>query len=191
MSRAKQNAVAISCAIDWENVPLATRSEAEVQAWIKRTRGVDIDIETIRHRKMIMGLRVESRLQRKEGEISVHAVADGNFCATFYLAGEPHKGPGEDKNRGARQREASDEDPEGADVRRRDLVTADGWRKLLDCPVCGEPCRTIKPMPMDNEYPFPWWVEGETGTCQCGAELVVDVDDGRAWLEERTEKEGL
>jgi len=33
----------------------------------------------------------------------------------------------------------------------------------------------------------PWWEDGEYATCQCGAEVIVDVEDGIASLELRGE----
>lgn len=62
------------------------------------------------------------------------------------------------------------------------LVTKDGYRNWLDCPVCTEPCRTIAPFKRNAEHPYPWWEEGMTGKCQCGAELEVEAEDGRAWF---------
>lgn len=66
-------------------------------------------------------------------------------------------------------------------------VTANGWLKQLDCPVCGEPCRTIPPLPPDPEHPYPHWTENDEGICQCGAAVVVKVDD-YAYLDEKQEK---
>lgn len=69
-------------------------------------------------------------------------------------------------------------------MRRRELYTADGWRKLLDCPACGEPCRTMRPFPREAAYPHPWWQDGDEGTCQCGARLIVRADGEVAQLAE-------
>jgi len=41
---------------------------------------------------------------------------------------------------------------------------------LLYCPRCGDECQTMPSGPEGT------WFEGECGTCQCGAKLVVDVD---------------
>jgi hypothetical protein len=60
----------------------------------------------------------------------------------------------------------------------------EGYKKLLDCPACGEPCKTITPYRPTPEHPYPWWQEGDYGTCQCGAELSVVADGERAWLAE-------
>jgi len=49
-------------------------------------------------------------------------------------------------------------------------VTKDGYRTRLDCPACGEPCRTLRPRHRCAEYPHPWWEEDDAGTCQCGAD---------------------
>jgi len=63
-----------------------------------------------------------------------------------------------------------------------------GYQDLLDCPACGEPCQTMPPHHPTMEYRYPWWEAEEYGTCQCGAEVVIDADEGRAWLVVRTEK---
>ena len=63
-----------------------------------------------------------------------------------------------------------------------------GYKELLDCPACGEPCQTMPPNRPTVEYPYPWWEEGQDGTCQCGAEVVIDADRELAWLVARTEK---
>lgn len=59
---------------------------------------------------------------------------------------------------------------------------SDGWSKTLDCPVCGEPCATMPPYRPNSEYPHPWWQDGDSGVCQCGAELTVDADGELAHL---------
>lgn len=71
------------------------------------------------------------------------------------------------------------------------LFTDDGWRNWLDCPRCGDACEEMPPnRPTDPRHPYPWWEEGDTGTCRCGAPLTVIVDDGRAWLRDDEEDEG-
>jgi hypothetical protein len=68
-------------------------------------------------------------------------------------------------------------------------------REFLDCPACGELCTAIPscqvahldcmaevPRNLDHS-----WCEDRVGTCACGAKLHVDVDDGRAHLEEDDE----
>ena len=69
-----------------------------------------------------------------------------------------------------------------------------GYRSLLDCPACGEPCAEIPPceggghLGCQAESPVtPSWCEERAGVCACGARLHVVVDDGRAWLEEEEE----
>jgi hypothetical protein len=65
----------------------------------------------------------------------------------------------------------------------------------LRCPACCEPCTTIlccrdaheectadAGMWLDRDEPS--WCEDRRGTCQCGASLYVDVDDGHAYLVE-------
>jgi len=59
--------------------------------------------------------------------------------------------------------------------------------ELLDCPVCDDPCQTLPPHPPTMHSSHEWWEEGEYATCQCGAEVIVDVDDGIASLELRGE----
>lgn len=61
--------------------------------------------------------------------------------------------------------------------------TKDGYKKLLDCPECGELCKGMLPYQSTPEYPHPWWQDGDTGTCQCGASLIVRADGERAWFE--------
>jgi hypothetical protein len=61
-------------------------------------------------------------------------------------------------------------------------VTADGYLKLLECPACEEPCKGFPPYRRTSEYRFPHWMDGDHGTCQCGAELRVEADGERAWL---------
>lgn len=61
-------------------------------------------------------------------------------------------------------------------------VTADGWKKWLDCPSCGEPCKAMPPYHRDAEYPFPHWIDGDMGTCECGCDVRVQADGERAWL---------
>lgn len=65
------------------------------------------------------------------------------------------------------------------------MTTIDGYSETLDCPACGEPCKTIGPYRANSEYPFPHWQDGDSGTCQCGAELFVEADGERAWFVER------
>ena len=61
--------------------------------------------------------------------------------------------------------------------------------KLLPCPVCGEPCQTLPSRPPTMYCSRPWWEDGECGTCQCGAEVIVCAEDGTvAWLERRRVK---
>ena len=58
---------------------------------------------------------------------------------------------------------------------------------LLNCPACGEPCKGVPARrPRSPRFPEPWWEEGMCGVCQCGAEVIVDADGDRAWLEEYT-----
>jgi hypothetical protein len=67
--------------------------------------------------------------------------------------------------------------------------TDDGWRNLLDCPRCGDPCAEMPPYPPRHPGGHPTWQEGDTGTCACGAPLEVLVDDGRASLHDTEEEE--
>jgi hypothetical protein len=55
----------------------------------------------------------------------------------------------------------------------------------LDCPACGDPCTAIPPYRPTPQWPSGWWQDGDEGTCDCGAELVVDADGECAWLRER------
>ena len=58
--------------------------------------------------------------------------------------------------------------------------------ELLPCPACGDPCRTLPPHRPTMYCRHPWWEDGEYATCQCGAEVIVDAEDGTAaWLELR------
>jgi hypothetical protein len=65
----------------------------------------------------------------------------------------------------------------------------------LDCPVCGLPCEAILSCQdahldcLANDGDLcredePMWCEEREGTCECGAKLVVRVDDESAYLEE-------
>lgn len=65
---------------------------------------------------------------------------------------------------------------------KRKLVSAGGWRRALDCPRCGTACWAIPANQPNSEYKHPWWADGETGTCGCGARLVVRADGERAEL---------
>jgi len=56
---------------------------------------------------------------------------------------------------------------------------------LLLCPSCCKSCETLPPHPPTMHSSHEWWEEGEYATCQCGAEVIVDVDDGIASLELR------
>lgn len=67
------------------------------------------------------------------------------------------------------------------------LFNDDGWRNWLDCPRCGDACEEMPPNPPEEPYDHPWWQEGDTGTCRCGAPLTVIVDDGKAWLRDEEE----
>lgn len=62
------------------------------------------------------------------------------------------------------------------------VVAREGYAERLQCPECGNRCSAMPPLPPSSEYPYPWWEEGKTGTCGCGAQLVVATDDGVAWL---------
>jgi C4-type Zn-finger protein len=57
-----------------------------------------------------------------------------------------------------------------------------GHATRLYCPECGDHCRTIKPLTRTSEYPYPHWMNGDTGVCQCGVSLVVKADGERADL---------
>jgi hypothetical protein len=68
----------------------------------------------------------------------------------------------------------------------------DGFVRYLNCPACGEPCTNIPScqeahaecqaeVADDLDHS---WCEDRRGVCGCGARLHVDVDDGRAWLDE-------
>lgn len=70
------------------------------------------------------------------------------------------------------------------------LFTDDGWRKLLYCPRCGDACEEMPPNDPTEDYSHPWWQEGDTGKCRCGAPLTVIVDDGRAWLRDDEDYDG-
>jgi hypothetical protein len=66
----------------------------------------------------------------------------------------------------------------------------------LDCPVCGLPCEAIlccqdahlgclaNDGDLGHGADDPVWCEDREGTCECGARLVVRVDDESAYLEE-------
>lgn len=69
------------------------------------------------------------------------------------------------------------------------VFNVDGWRNWLNCPRCGHACEEMPPNRTTEDYPHPWWQEGDTGTCRCGAPLTVIVDDGRAWLRDDEEEE--
>lgn len=70
----------------------------------------------------------------------------------------------------------------------------DETKHLLRCPCCDELCEAlpaITHLPDDGEpcdcdecrtWPDGWWEDGDTATCECGAVLMVDVDDGHATL---------
>lgn len=71
------------------------------------------------------------------------------------------------------------------------LIPAEGRAvtDLLDCPACGEPCAEIPPcsdcLPDNDPSDGPWWCERRSGTCACGAQLYVYIDEDGARLEER------
>ncbi len=67
--------------------------------------------------------------------------------------------------------------------------TDDGWWLWLPCPRCGDWCHEMPPYPPQHPGHHPWWQEGDTGTCACGAPLEVRVDDGRASLHDTEEEE--
>ena len=64
----------------------------------------------------------------------------------------------------------------------------------LICPGCGNECTAIPPCGVSSEHACaadwerydregaPWWCEDRHGTCDCGAQLRVDIDDGWATL---------
>lgn len=56
---------------------------------------------------------------------------------------------------------------------------------LLVCPACGCKCRTLRPFRPTPDMPSPWWEDGQYALCQCGADLIVVVDDELARLVER------
>ena len=57
-----------------------------------------------------------------------------------------------------------------------------GRMTRLECPECGDFCRTIRPHRRTPEYPYPHFEDGDAGVCACGASLVVKADGERAWL---------
>jgi hypothetical protein len=66
----------------------------------------------------------------------------------------------------------------------------------LRCPTCGEDCLTLptcneghidcqvswQEVPSHSQDAY--WCEDRTGTCQCGANVGVEIDDGYAYLVE-------
>ncbi len=56
----------------------------------------------------------------------------------------------------------------------------------LDCPVCEAPCSTLPPYRPSSDMPFPYWCDGDSATCQCGAVVFVEADGEQAWLVEHT-----
>lgn len=59
---------------------------------------------------------------------------------------------------------------------------------FLDCPVCDKPCEAIPPDHYDRQERSNMWLDGQVGTCACGAKLRVEADCD-AWLIEETEDE--
>lgn len=61
-----------------------------------------------------------------------------------------------------------------------------GWALRLDCPRCGKTCESFKPYRANAEYPYPHWMDGDTGSCECGARLIVRADGERAHFDDIT-----
>ncbi len=53
----------------------------------------------------------------------------------------------------------------------------------LSCPACGEQCRGLPASRPTPQWPHGCWSDGDTGKCQCGAEVHVVADGECAWLE--------
>jgi hypothetical protein len=56
-------------------------------------------------------------------------------------------------------------------------VTYYGHDARLLCPECEELCQAVPPMKIDQRIGA-WWEEGQSGTCECGANVEVIVSDG-------------
>ena len=55
--------------------------------------------------------------------------------------------------------------------------------QFLSCPACGEECRGLPASRPTPDWPDGCWLDGDTGRCQCGAEVRAEADGERAWLE--------
>jgi hypothetical protein len=64
-------------------------------------------------------------------------------------------------------------------------MTRAGYKQLLDCPACGNPCKELPPYAETPQYRFPWWQDGDYAVCACGADLIVVADGEVAYLKER------
>lgn len=60
---------------------------------------------------------------------------------------------------------------------------------LLDCPACGDPCVNMPPSRPTPEWPDGCWNDGDYGTCECGARVIVDADGENASLQLDEEEE--
>lgn len=58
------------------------------------------------------------------------------------------------------------------------------YKPYLNCPVCNKDCVNIPANEPTDKILYRWWKEDSTGTCECGSNLIVKVDDDLAYLEE-------